>query len=155
MTSLISRASWRAPRPERDRGPKQGALAAPLHLEAEPASEAFAAPFLAEPAEPANQHRVIGEGGGLVDDPVQQLVVAGGRDAEPFADDALLRAAVLPPFTLEIEDAAGALVELHRVIPRLPRGVHAAHELRLTTLFEGASTRVGGFQSDPGPPDVE
>jgi hypothetical protein len=65
-----------------------------------------------EAAESLDQHGVVGQRDLVVDDAVEQLVVARRGDVEPLPDGLFLGARVLPPLTFEIEDAARAFVEL-------------------------------------------
>src|SRR5438067_1489365 len=51
---------------------------------------------------------------GLVEDVVQQLVVAGVRQPEPLADRLGLRAREGTPGPLEVDDVAAPLRELHQ-----------------------------------------
>ena len=53
-----------------------------------------------------HEHGVVRKGPRVVDQAIQQLLVAGRREAEPLPDRAVLRAPMLPPATLEIEQLA-------------------------------------------------
>src|SRR4051794_21176047 len=111
-----------------------------LAVAAEAASEAFAAAGFPEPAEPANEHRVIRKGLRLVDDAMKQLMITRRGDAEALADRALLLTALLPPRALEFQDVERALVELRTASPGGVPGPIAAHERRLTTSGPTASS---------------
>ena len=77
------------------------------------------------PAQPAHQPRRVRLGGGQVDQPVEQLVVAGRRQVEPLADDLVLGAGVGDPVLLEGEDLAvevGEVVHGSKPDIRVPTG---------------------------------
>src|SRR5690625_895130 len=76
-----------------------------LKLDAQLAGGALAAAVGAQPAEPLDGHRVEGERFGAVDQPVEQLVVAGGGEAELLADGLFLGAFQFPPLAFEGQDA--------------------------------------------------
>src|SRR4029450_12868740 len=84
-----------------------------------PPRKALAPTRLAEPAPPPHQHRVVPERLREIDRSHQELLIPRRRDPETLADQALLRAALQPPRALEIQDRAGALVELGREVARL------------------------------------
>src|SRR5436853_352803 len=62
-------------------------------------------------AQPADDQRVIGQGGGRGEQDAQHLVVAGRGQREPLTDGGLLRARLLPPGPLEVEDRPVAVGE--------------------------------------------
>jgi hypothetical protein len=78
--------------------------------------------LLTEAQQPAHKHRIGLQRGGLVDQPVQQLVVAHRRDVELLPDRRLLGAVVLPLVALELEDLSVTLVELVGLVLGLDRG---------------------------------
>ena len=90
-------------------------------------------PGLTQPAQAAHQHGVVLERLGRIDDAVQELVIARRREAERFADGAVLGDREHPALTLEIQDRARSVIE------RLGRG-RAAHLGSVSTLDRGAST---------------
>ena len=63
-------------------------------------------------AQAFDQERRIGQGGRLVEQLVQQLVVAGARQVEPLADLLLFVSGGRPPGLLEIEDGGVSRAEL-------------------------------------------
>ena len=54
--------------------------------------------------EALDEHGVVGDGRGVVDQPAQKLIVGGGPDTELAPDRLLLGAGVPPPLALEGED---------------------------------------------------
>src|SRR5581483_1231109 len=64
--------------------------------------------------ESLDDERVVGGHARLVEDVVQQLVVAGLRHPEPLADRLGLRAREGTPDPLEVDDVAAPLRELHQ-----------------------------------------
>jgi hypothetical protein len=103
----------RAPSVAQQRGagsrPPGPSLVAHAHLSARPApsrSRPAAADERTQAPQALDQHRVVGERRLVVDHAVEQLVVARRRDVEALADGLLLRAGVLPPLALEVEDLA-------------------------------------------------
>src|SRR5690242_11109395 len=80
-------------------------------LEPEPARRAGALPLRAHPAQAADQQGVGDERLGTVDERVEDLVVAGRGHVEGLADGGLLRAGVLPPLALELQDLAVTLTQ--------------------------------------------
>ena len=90
-------------------------------------------PGLTQSAQAAHQHGVVLERLGRIDDAVQELVIARRREAERFADRAVLGDREHPALTLEIQDRARSIVE------RLGRG-RAAHLGSVSMLDRGAST---------------
>jgi len=90
----------------------------------------------AQAAEPLDQHGVVRQCDLIADDAVEQLVVAGRRDVEPLTDRLFLRAGVLPPFALEVQDATRPVIELDR----RRRVRHIARYVG--RIFEGRRRRV-------------
>jgi hypothetical protein len=68
--------------------------------------------------EALDEHGVVGDGRGVVDQPAQELIVGGGPDTELAPDRFLLGAGVPPPLPLEGEDATLPLPQRNTV--RLP-----------------------------------
>jgi hypothetical protein len=68
--------------------------------------------------EALDEHGVVGDGRGVVDQPAQKLIVGGGPDTELAPDRLLLGAGVPPPLPLEGEDATLPLPQRNTV--RLP-----------------------------------
>lgn len=66
----------------------------------------------AESLEPAHGLGVVGLGGGMVDELVEQLVVAGEGDVEALPDGGFLGAGVDPAEAFEVEDVARDVGEL-------------------------------------------
>ncbi len=60
--------------------------------------------LVATASEATNQHGVVGEGVGGVDQTTEHLVIPGGCEAELGADRLFFRPRVAPPFTLEGEE---------------------------------------------------
>src|SRR5213075_3033664 len=87
--------------------------------------------------------RVVLEGLRAVDEGVEDLVVPRRAHVELLPDRALLRAGVLPPLALEVEDAAITLRQAARVIGlrgvECVTGDHGRRLLGLGTAGAGAS----------------
>jgi hypothetical protein len=77
-----------------------------LVADTELAGHASLAPGLPNPADPKDQHGVVRESFRGVDEAIEQLVIAGGREPEPLADRPLLGHLELPALTLEVQDRA-------------------------------------------------
>src|SRR5665811_2318959 len=88
------------------------------------------------PAQPLDQHGVVGERGGRVDQRVEHLVVPGGRHGEELADRLLLGPGVLPPLPLEGEDLLVAVREVDR------RGTQAGGQRGGLVVHPWSSTAV-------------
>jgi hypothetical protein len=119
-----------------------GPSRARLVLEAELAGETLASSALPQAAEPANEHRVVGQGLGAIDRSVEKMVIAGKGETEPLPDLSLLAAGVLPPFALEVQHLAQARFELLGGL-----GGRDAHARRLASLADGSSTCVSARNS--------
>src|SRR5207249_11362375 len=65
-----------------------------------------------------------------IDDPVQQLVIAGRGEAEPFADRSLLGDVQLPRLPFEVQDRARPIIQTAlggigcASLAHVPRGSH-------------------------------
>src|SRR6478609_7681949 len=92
-------------------------------VEAEAAGRSRLLPTGAQPPEPADQQRVLGQRRRVVDDRVQNLVVPGRRQVEQLPDRLFLGSCVLPPLPLERQDVA------------VPTGQHRIAGLALGLLF--------------------
>src|SRR4051794_27597445 len=102
------------------RGGQRSTSSSDRRLPPPAAPEPGAAPPIADAAKAAHDERVIGHGVGGVEELVQQLVVARGRQPEAVADHAFLRPRLRPPRTLEIEDRPLALRQCHPPNPATP-----------------------------------
>ena len=128
-------------------GPSAGAL----ELDAESLRGTPFPPDLAKATEPPHEHRVVGQRLGTVDDPAQQLVIAGGGDAEGLADRSLLRrpAAARPrarsprsPFALVKPALVGCRCRWS--VSRFPRLGRLAPPARAVQAPNGSSRSTGG-----------
>src|SRR3954452_16979164 len=108
-------------------------------LEPEAASGPRPLPGRAQPAQPPDQERVVGEGLGTVDEGVEDLVVARRGHVELLADGLLLGAGVLPPLALEVEDLTVALGQVGCRARGRGDGVRGVH----TALLCDCSWSVG------------
>ena len=115
------------------------------HMNAELAGDALAPPVLADPSQAADEHGVVGERLTTIDDPVQQLVVAGSGEPEPLADGAPLGDPQLPPVALEIKDRSGTLVERAEVF-HLPPG-DARHPCEASDSGRGFKHPLGSSRN--------
>ena len=79
-----------------------------------------------QPLQPLDQHRVGTQRGGPVDQPVEQLVVAGGGEPEAVRDGLLLGSGEAPPLAFEIQDLRLARGELVGVGPDRRRAARAS-----------------------------
>jgi hypothetical protein len=70
--------------------------------------------------EALDEHRVVGEGIGIIDQTVQDLIIPGRRHTQASPDRTTLRPRLLPPAALEVEDGPLASDE-----PRFRRVAHA------------------------------
>src|SRR5690606_12361493 len=73
-------------------------------LDAEAPRGAAALPAGALTTQTLDEHRVVREGVVVVDELVEDLVVAGGAQVEQVLDGLLLGPGVLPPLVLEVQD---------------------------------------------------
>src|SRR6476620_6387885 len=112
-------------------------------FEAQPAGRASLLPARPQATEPPDQQWILGQGGGIVDDLVEHLVVPGRRQAEHLLDRLLLRPGVLPPLPLEGEDLP---VAAGQPLADRPAGLRAA------VRVDGRSTRSRGSAIHRGPP---
>jgi hypothetical protein len=71
---------------------------------AEPTPAALAPPGGALALEALDEHGVVGDGRGVVDQLAQELIVGGGPDTELAPDRLLLGAGMPPPAALEGKD---------------------------------------------------
>lgn len=58
-----------------------------------------------------DEHWIVSHGCGRIDHCVQHLIIAGGAQAERFADRLFFRTRVTPPLSFEVEDGGVALRE--------------------------------------------
>ncbi len=85
------------------------------------ARDAAPAPNLPHPAEPPNEHRIVGERLRRLEEAVEQLVISGRREPETLTDRALLGDRQLPALAFEVQDLSLAIGELRRGYSRCSR----------------------------------
>ena len=73
-------------------------------LGAQQAGHALALAVSPEPLQPLDENRIVGGGRRILQQFVQQLVVAGGGHVEPLANGLFFDSGMFPPRPLEIED---------------------------------------------------
>ena len=88
---------------------------APLQLDAESLRRTSFPPDLAEATEATHEHRVVGQRLGTIDDPAQELVIAGAGDAEGLADRPFLGDLQAPGIALEVEDRPFSFIKPERL----------------------------------------
>ena len=84
-------------------------------LGAEQARHPLPLPVSAKPLEPLHENGVVRHCGGVLQQVVEKLVVAGCRHVEPLLDRLLFHAGVLPPRSLEVEHVEVSLTQIHGV----------------------------------------
>src|ERR671931_2586377 len=82
--------------------PAKSLRSAPSSLRAEPPGEPPASASFPEPPQPLDQHGIVLQGFGLIDQPIQQLIIACRGDPEAGAHGDLLGDRGLPPRALEL-----------------------------------------------------
>src|SRR5690606_29108418 len=85
---------------------------APL-LPGGPALEALAAAPVTQAAQAPDEQRVVVHGLGVLDQAVEDLVIARRRQREPVADGCLLRTGLGPPRALEVQDGPISVGQRH------------------------------------------